>query len=202
MLLLHQLHPPQPQLQALHRQHRQPRQRHRHHQQLARHRQHRQQHHQHRQHQHLHQHRQHHRQPAVAHLVQQQPNMKTIIYDNNAVAISASNPLSVRVIGYNSSDSFSTTYTTADGTTAQTIKAATTDKSIYITDILFSSGTTMTFLLQDGSGTAVLYPVYTTANYPYDKTFSTPIKVTVSKALQIKTSAGGTFTLTFSGYVA
>lgn len=128
--------------------------------------------------------------------------MKTIIYDANAVAISVSNPLPVRVTGYDSTDSFSTTFTTADATTAQTVKAATSGKSIYITDILFSSGTTMNFLLQDGDGTAIVYPVYTTANYPQKIDFSTPLKVTLSKALQIKTSAAGTITVTISGYVA
>jgi hypothetical protein len=128
--------------------------------------------------------------------------MRTIIYDETVTAISATNPLPVRAASYDSSDSFSTTFTTADATTAQTIKAATTGKSIYVTDILFSSGTTMTFLLQDSAGTAVMYPVYTTANYPEKFSFSTPLKVTVSLPLQIKTSAAGTVTATVSGYVA
>ena len=127
--------------------------------------------------------------------------MRTIIYDENTKAISVSNPMPIKY-SYDTTNSFSATFTTADCTTALTVKAATSGKSIYITDILFSSGTTMTFLLQDGDGTAIIYPVYTTANYPQKLSFITPIKVTASKSLQIKTSAAGTMTVTVAGYVA
>ena len=127
--------------------------------------------------------------------------MKTIIYDENVKAVATTNPFAVR-IAYDADDSFSATYSSPDIRTAQTIKAATSGSSIYITDLIISTGTAMNIQLQDGDATVMMYPVYLSANVPFEKTFSTPLKITASKALAIKGSAYGTVTCTFGGYVA
>lgn len=128
--------------------------------------------------------------------------MRTIIYDQDVNAIDLTNPLPVTG-GYNSSDSFSTTTTSPDATTAQVVKTATSGKSIYVTDIIISTSAARNIQLEDGDGTVLMYPIYLASNGQFTFSFNTALKVTQSKSLRFKAStSGGTVTVTATGFVA
>ena len=131
--------------------------------------------------------------------------MKTIIYKNDPnsgpEAIGYNNPLPV-VGGYDTDKSYSTTTTSPDARVAQQIKAATSDQSIYITDLVISTSAAKWVQIEDGDGTVLMYPMYLAADTTKPISFSTPLQVTESKALNFKASVSGVVTVTTTGYVS
>lgn len=123
-----------------------------------------------------------------------------IIHDGNGTLISSTNPLHVQP-GRNNSDSFSIAMTSPNATTAKQVQAATSGKSIYITDIVVSTEAAMTVNLNDSDGTPVIQNLYFPATSIFGKTFETPIRVTSGKALNVKTSLAAGISVTASGYI-
>lgn len=123
----------------------------------------------------------------------------TLIHDDNANPINNTNPLPVSN-GYDSSNSFSVTVTSPDARNAQVIQAASSGKSIYLTDIVISTAVNKNVLLEDTSAAAVMNPIYLTANQPFEHSFNTPLQVTSGRGLNYKANISGTVTITASGF--
>lgn len=101
------------------------------------------------------------------------------------------------------SDSFNTTFTSADASTAATVKAATASKKIYITSVVLSSDAAINLKLQDNAGTPVVAvgPIYMAVNSTVPMNFSTPLQMATNVPLQVKASGAGNISVTVSGYV-
>jgi len=123
-----------------------------------------------------------------------------ILYKEDASAVSDTNPLPVR-FGRDSGVDFNSTIHTPNATVATQVQAATSGKSIYVTDVVISSSSAMNVQLQDSDSTAVMEQVYLAANTPFTKTFSTPLLVTASKALNVLSSIAAPLSVTVSGFV-
>lgn len=109
----------------------------------------------------------------------------------------------VLVAPYQRSDAFLAIYNSSDASTAAQVKAATSAKSIYLTDIVISVDTAMNVKIQDDTGTPVIYiePLYLPANSVWSKTFTTPIKWASNKPMMVKASVSGNISVTATGYV-
>ena len=122
-----------------------------------------------------------------------------IIHTGDGAGVSSTNSLPV-TFGY-TADSFSDTAVWPDSFTAnRQVKGATTDKSIYITDIIISSVLTNTVTILDSGGTT-LVRVTLAANTPFTKSWNTPKKVTVSLAVNVRTSVQAETTVSLDGFV-
>ncbi len=121
-----------------------------------------------------------------------------IIHDNNAQPIGTTNPLPVQAA--RNSISFDA-YAYTDNAVDQVlqIRAATTDKSIYVTDIVISSSTAMRVDIKDSDGTTKL-TVFLAANTPFIKPFNTPLELTISTALVASASLQAPLAITVAGY--
>jgi hypothetical protein len=126
--------------------------------------------------------------------------MNTLIYiDNNGPkAVSASNPLPVTFGNY-SSDSFNTSVTYDNASTASVVKAATASKSIYLSSIIISASAAMSVVLKDSAGAIVMDRTYVAANSV--TSINTSLQVASGKALMIITSVAAPVTITVSGRV-
>ena len=129
--------------------------------------------------------------------------MKTVIYKSDSdgvTAIGNKNPLPV-TSAYDSSISFSQQFHSENATAGSVVKAATSGKSIYITDIIVSAGQAGEVWLKDSSGT-IFGPVYLAANGNLTKSFSTPVVVTEGSGLTVQTDGAIHISLQVNGYVA
>lgn len=125
-----------------------------------------------------------------------------LIHDDNANPIKSTNALPVST-GYNSDDGFNATVTGSTTTSAQTLRAATSGKSIYITDLIISSSVARQVNLEDSDGTMMMHQISLAANSTLNHSFSSPLKITESKALNYRISkTGGVLTITVCGFVA
>lgn len=102
-----------------------------------------------------------------------------------------------------SQESFQATITSANATSATTIKTGDTGKIIYITDMIISVDTAMNVQIQDSTGTPVVMmeQVYLPANSVFSKQFKTPLKTSVSMDAKVVTSASGNISVTITGYL-
>ena len=102
-------------------------------------------------------------------------------------------------------EAFQATITSANATTATTIKAnAEAGTSIYITDLIISTDTAMNIQLQDSTAVTPLVmmeQIYMPAVSVFSKTFRIPIKVTAAKDLNVIASASGNISVFVSGYL-
>lgn len=101
------------------------------------------------------------------------------------------------------SDSFQATVTAADMTSATTIKAGTTNKNTYVTDLIISTDTAMNIQIQDNTGTPVVLmeQMYFPANSILPLKLTTPIQVATAKDLKAIASVAGNVSITALGYV-
>lgn len=101
------------------------------------------------------------------------------------------------------SDAFQAIFSSADATAAAELQALSSGKSIYLTDIIISTDTAMNIKVQDSAGTPVVLigPLYLPASGTFSKTFDTPLKTTISKALNVIASVSGNISVTASGYI-
>jgi len=90
------------------------------------------------------------------------------------------------------SDGFNATYNGTSSATPTAVKNATSSKKHYICDVIISTDTAQTVLLQDGAGSPVnLIPkLYLPANSVFSKTFSVPIATSATN-LAINVVCGG-----------
>lgn len=126
--------------------------------------------------------------------------MRVIVNDENGNAIKETNPLPVS-FGYNSSDGFGETITSPNATTATQVKAATSGKSIYVTDLIISVQDETEVRLQDSDGTVVVQTLYLPDTSVFSKSFSTALPITASKALNVVTSVATPISVTITGFV-
>lgn len=107
------------------------------------------------------------------------------------------------VVPFRRSDAFQATMTSADATTATSVKAKTAAKKIYITDIIISTDTAMNIQLQDDAGSpeVLMEQIYVPANMVFSKTFSTPVMVATNQDLDVVASVAGNISVTATGYV-
>lgn len=101
------------------------------------------------------------------------------------------------------SDAYSAILTVADATSVQTVKAAVSGKSIYITDISISVDTAGWVLLQDDTGTpnTIIAKKYLPANSVWTKSYITPKKVASGKLVNVLAQNAGNITVDMDGYV-
>jgi len=100
---------------------------------------------------------------------------------------------------------FQATITSADATSATTVKAKTADKKIHVVSLVISADTEMSVQLQSDNGTpqVVMEQIYITAqggiamNFP--KEF--PLQVNTNEDLDVVTSVAGNISVTVTGYV-
>ena len=85
-------------------------------------------------------------------------------------------------------------------TAAVSVYGGTSGKSIYITDLIISSGTALRADIQDSTGT-VLLSVYLAANTPFEHSFVTPKPITAGSDLMLKTSVQGNVAISVDGLV-
>ncbi len=99
-------------------------------------------------------------------------------------------------------DAFQATATSANASvTPLEVKAKTSSKKIYVTDLIISVDTAMWVQMQDDAATVLMEQMYFPANSIFSKTFSTPIEVATNKDLEFLTSAAGNISVTAAGYV-
>lgn len=99
------------------------------------------------------------------------------------------------------SDSFNAVGTFTASTTPQSVKALTSAKSHYITDISISVDAAMWVQLVDTDGTAITGAKYLPANSVWSKTYRTPKKVITAKAILLDCSvSSGNVTVDVDGY--
>lgn len=97
-------------------------------------------------------------------------------------------------------DSYEATLLTANATTAQTVKAAVTSKSIYITDIIISTDTAGWIRIEDEDATTILIRKYFPANSIWSKSFITPKKAVSGKAVKVIAENAGNISVDMNGY--
>lgn len=108
----------------------------------------------------------------------------------------------IAIANSSSSDDFQSTITSADATSATSVKVKTASKKIYVTDIIISVDTAMTVQLQDdGTPVVLMEQIYLPANSVFSKTFSTPLVVDTNKDLDVIASVSGNISVTVTGYV-
>lgn len=109
----------------------------------------------------------------------------------------------ILVAPYKRADAFQATFNSADATTRAQVKAGTSSKKIYVTDIEISIGTAMSVKIQDSTASAVilLQSLYMPANSVFSKTFATPLECSTAKDLEVIASVAGNVTVNAQGYV-
>ena len=96
---------------------------------------------------------------------------------------------------------FRASVTSADTTTALTIKAGVAGKQIHVVDLVISVDTAGNYQLQDEDGTVVAEQLYLGANGGMAKTWDMPMQVASGKTLKILGSASGNVTIIANGYI-
>jgi len=101
------------------------------------------------------------------------------------------------------SDAFQAVKTSADAQSATEIKAATTGKRIYITDIIISTDTALNLQIQDDASTPIVLieDLFLPANSVFSKSFKIPLRTTAGQALDVIASAAGNISVSVAGYV-
>lgn len=97
-------------------------------------------------------------------------------------------------------DAFDTGVETADATTAVAVKAAVTNKSIYITDIVISGDTAGWVKIQDTDGTVIIRKKYFPANFTWSKSYHTAKKVVNGKGVNVICENAGNLSVDIDGY--
>jgi hypothetical protein len=122
---------------------------------------------------------------------------------NEDIQLDANGNVKVNIIDSLSDNDFQATITSANATSATAVKAKTTAKKIYVTDLIISVDTAMNVQLQDDNGSPVVLmeQVYLPANSVFSKTFSTPLVVATNQDLDVVASASGNISVTVTGYV-
>jgi hypothetical protein len=130
--------------------------------------------------------------------------MKTIIYfeQDGLKSVSRSNPLPVVMGGFNSDSSFNVTVLLNNSIVPTLVKAATSGKSIYITDVTISAQQAGWIQLEDSSGTVVMDRIFLAANGNFTQSWNTAKKVAVSKGLMARTNIAIYMSLSVDGYIA
>lgn len=110
---------------------------------------------------------------------------------------------SIGAAPFRRADSFQSTITSANATSATAVKAKTASKKIYVTDIIISVDTAMNVQLQDDAGLpeVLMEQIYLPANSVFSKTFSTPLMVATNQDLDVVASASGNISVTVTGYI-
>lgn len=100
------------------------------------------------------------------------------------------------------SDSYEAELETADATTAVTVKAAVSSKSIYITDISISTDTAGWVKIQDSAGSpaTIIAKKYLPANSVWSKTYVNPKQVVNGNAVKVLAQNAGNVSVDMNGY--
>lgn len=98
-------------------------------------------------------------------------------------------------------DAWQATVTSADATTATTIKAKTAAKKTHVTDIVISVAVAMNVQIQDDSATVLMEQVYMPANSIYSKQFKTHLMGDTNKDINFIASTAGNISVSALGYV-
>lgn len=127
-----------------------------------------------------------------------QVNLATVIAD----IISGAENDSILTAAHRRADAFQATITSADASTATSVKAKTAAKKIYVTDLIVSVDTAMNVQFQDDdSPTVLVEQMYMPANSVFSKSFSTPLVLGTNVDLDVITSTSGNISVTALGYV-
>ena len=84
--------------------------------------------------------------------------------------------------------------------TAVVVRAAETDLTFHITDIIISVGSTISVTLLDDDGNIIMHPCYMLANTTTPISLNSPLVLTEAKGLKAKTSGSGNVSITITGY--
>lgn len=108
---------------------------------------------------------------------------------------------SILVMPGRRSDAFNVAVEFTASTTPQSVKALTSDKSHYITDISVSVDSAMWVQLVDTDGTFITGKKWLPANSVWSKHYKTPKKVVLSKAIMLDCSvSAGNVSVDVDGY--
>lgn len=109
---------------------------------------------------------------------------------------------SIGIMPMRRSDAYEAIASTANATTAQVVKAAVTNKSIYITDIVISTDTAGWVLIQDTAGTpnVIIGKKYLPANSVWSKTYVIPKQVANGNGVNVLAQNAGNISIDMNGY--
>lgn len=130
-------------------------------------------------------------------------NVKVTLATAISLLVGGTETDTIGVAPFRRGDAFQATITSADAQAATQVKAKTSAKKIYITDLIISTDTAMNIQLQDDAGgpEVLMEQIYVPANSVFSKTFSTPLLVATNQDLDVIASASGNISVTVTGYV-
>lgn len=102
--------------------------------------------------------------------------------------------------GYDASYSFSASLITNNATVPVTVKAGTSGKSIYITDIVISANAANLVYLEDGDGLQLI-PLRLGANVIIPIHYKTATPVTQSKNLMLRSTTAVSIAIQVNGFI-
>jgi len=127
----------------------------------------------------------------------------TAVADGDAVRVLAD--ASGRLLAGVEPERFQATITSADATSATSVKAKTASKQIHVLSLIISTDTAMNIQLQDDAGTPVVLmeQIYLAANGGMALTFppEAPLVVATNQDLDVIASAAGNISVTITGYL-
>lgn len=100
-------------------------------------------------------------------------------------------------------DAFQVTINSADASSSTVVKAKTTAKNIYVTDLIISVGGAMSVKIQDDAASpeVLVQSIYMAANTSVPVRFDTPLRVATNQDLRVLASTSGNISVTALGYV-